>query len=166
MARLVLGGLNEETAFVERLRCGLRRRHHPWPLRLAGLRAHDLSFLYDSNEVCLCAERGCTSARRVRLDLTLDAPASPATRLSPAEVPALLGTVGLGEVPMLGRPSIWCPPGRDSAAVAGLATAAWAAGPRICWPASLTPAQRYPTHGAAHRPHCLHLEPWYTRIHI
>ena len=56
-------------------------------------------------------ERGRTS---VRLDLTLDVPASPATRLSPAEasalVAALLGTVGLGEVLALGRPSLWAPP--------------------------------------------------------
>ena len=65
------------------------------------LRAHDLNFLYESNAVCLCAECGCTSGRRVRLDLTLDAPASPATRLSPAEARTLLGTAGLGEVPTL-----------------------------------------------------------------
>ena len=73
------------------------------------LRAHDLAFLYDSDEVCLCAERGCTSGRRVRLDLTLDVAASPATRLSPAEARALLSTVGLGAVPTLGRPALWCP---------------------------------------------------------
>jgi hypothetical protein len=60
------------------------------------LRAHGLTFLYDSDKVCLCAERGCTSGHRVRLDLTLDAPASPATRHSPAEARALLGAVGLG----------------------------------------------------------------------
>ena len=36
------------------------------------LRAHNLAFLYDSSEVCLFAERGCTAGRRVRLDLTRD----------------------------------------------------------------------------------------------
>ena len=62
------------------------------------LRAQELNFFCDTNAVCLCAERGCMSGRRVHLDLTLDAPASPATRLSPIEARAILGTVGLGEV--------------------------------------------------------------------
>ena len=82
------------------------------------------------DEVCLCAERGCTSGRRVRLDLTLDVPTSPATRLSPAEARALLGAVGLGEVPTLDRPSRWhSPQGRPTAvaALAAAATAVWAA---------------------------------------
>ena len=77
------------------------------------LRAHDLNILYDSDAICLCVERGCTSDRRVRVrpDLTLDdsdsEPASPATALSPAEARALPGTVRPGEVPTLGRPSLW-----------------------------------------------------------
>ena len=101
-ARLVLGGLDEETAFVEYdVDCDADIiLGYDW------LRAHDLAFLYESNEVCLCAERGCTSGRRVRLDLTLDVAASPATRLSPAEARALLSTVGLGAVPTLGHPAL------------------------------------------------------------
>ena len=82
------------------------------------------------DEVCLCAERGCTSGSRVRLDLTLDVPTSPATRLSPAEARALLSAVGLGEVPTLDRPSRWhSPQGRPTAvaALAAAATAVWAA---------------------------------------
>ena len=67
------------------------------------LRTHGLAFLYDADEVCFCAERGCTSGRRVRLDLTLASPTSPATRLSTAEAHALLGLVGL-DAPPLGRP--------------------------------------------------------------
>ena len=101
-----LGGLDEETAFVENdVDC-----EADIILGYDWLRAHDLALLYDSDAVCLCAERGCTSGSRVRLDLTLDAAASPATRLSPAEACALLSTVGLGEVPTLGRPALWCPP--------------------------------------------------------
>jgi len=97
------------------------------------LRTHDLVFLDDSDEVCLCARSGCTSGRPIRLDLTLDAPISPATSLSPAEARALLGAVGLGDVPTLGRPSLWRSPGpraggRSSAVatLAAAATAAWA----------------------------------------
>ena len=98
----MLGGLNEDTSFVEfDVDCDADLiLGYDW------LRAHGLAFLYDSDEVCLCAERGCTSGRRVRLDLTLDTPASPATRLSPSEAHALLGLVGLGEAPTLGRPSL------------------------------------------------------------
>ena len=125
VAQLVLGALDEETAFVEfEVDCDADLiLGYDW------LRAHDLAFLYDSDEVCLCAERGCTSGRRVRLDLTLDAPTSPATRLSPAEARVLLGAVGLGEVPTLGRPSLWHPTGGRPATVAAFAaaaTAAWA----------------------------------------
>jgi hypothetical protein len=62
--------------------------------------------------------------------LTLAAPISLATRLSPAEARALLGAVGLGDIPTLGRPSLWRPPpgGRLSAVatLAKAATAAWA----------------------------------------
>ena len=35
------------------------------------LRAHDLTFLYDENQVCFCAERGGLSGRRIRADLIL-----------------------------------------------------------------------------------------------
>ena len=74
-AQLVLGGLDEETAFVEfDVDCDADLiLGYDW------LRAHDLAFLYSSDEVCLCAERGCTSGRRVRLDLTLNVPTSTAT---------------------------------------------------------------------------------------
>ncbi len=75
--RLVLGALydSEETAFVEfdvdsdaDIILG-----YDW------LRAHgDRTFLYDADEVCFCAERGCTSGRSIRLNLTLAAPTSPA----------------------------------------------------------------------------------------
>ncbi len=82
------------------------------------LREHCLAFLYDSDEVCLCAERGCTSGRLVHLELTLEAPASPATRLSQAEAQALLGLVGLDEALTLGRPALWVPPSGRSAPVA------------------------------------------------
>ena len=63
---------------------------------------------------------GCTSGRSVRLNITLDVPTSPATRLSPAEALALLGAVCLGEVPTLDRPSRWVAAWRP-AAVAALA---------------------------------------------
>ena len=57
--------------------------------------------------------------RQPGLDLTLDAPALQATRLSPAEACALFGTVSLsaGEMPTLGRPSLCrvCPPPRRGA---------------------------------------------------
>ncbi len=88
---------------------------------------HNLASLYDLNEVCLCAENGSTSGRRIRLDLVLDAPTSSATRLSPAEAHALLGAVGLGDVPTLRRPSLWRPLEGRSSAVATLAAAAAAA---------------------------------------
>lgn len=121
-ARLVLGALDEETAFVEfDVDCDADIiLGYDW------LRAHGLTFLYDANEVCFCAERGCTSGRRVRLDLTLSAPTSPATRLSATEAQALLGLVGLGAAPTLGRPSQWVPSTSGPAAGAALAAAAWA----------------------------------------
>jgi hypothetical protein len=91
------------------------------------LRAHDLAFLYASDAVCLCAERGCTSGRRVRLDLVSAAPASPALRLSPADATALLRDAGI-EVPLLGRPSLWTLRGGGlPAAVAAFVVAAAAA---------------------------------------
>ena len=62
------------------------------------LRAHDLAGLYDSDAVCICAGRGCTSGRRIHLDPRLDPPSSSVTRLKPAAARALLGTVCLGMV--------------------------------------------------------------------
>jgi hypothetical protein len=111
--RLVLGALDEETAFVE---CDVGCDAdiilgHDW------LHAHGLTFLYDADEVCFCAELGYTSGRRVRLDLTLAAPTSPATRLSATEAQALLGLVSLGAAPTLGRPSQWIPPSGCPAAL-------------------------------------------------
>ncbi len=74
------------------------------------LREHGLALLYDSDQVCLCAERGCTSGSHVCLELTLGAPASLATSLSHSEAQALLGLAGLGEAPTLGHTSLWVPP--------------------------------------------------------
>jgi hypothetical protein len=123
---LVLGGLDEETAFVEfDVDCDADLiLGYDW------LRAHDLAFLYDADQAGFCAERGCVSGRRVRLDLTLDQPATPALPLSAADLRALLGSAGLGPVPTLGRPSHWAPATRRSAMAATLTTAveaAWAA---------------------------------------
>ena len=89
---------------------------YDWP------RSRGLAFLYD--EVCICAERDCTSGRRGRLDLTLDGPASPATRLSPAEARALLGAAGLGLTSTLGRPSQRSSPTSCPAAAAAIQAAA------------------------------------------
>ena len=123
-AQLVLGGLDEETAFVEYdVDCDA-----DLILGYEWLRSHGLAFLYDTNEVCICAERDCTSGRRVRLDLTLDGPASPATRLSLAEARDLLGAVGLGPASTLGRPSQWSSPSGGSAAAAAIHEAVAAAG--------------------------------------
>ena len=47
---------------------------HDWP------RAHDYTFLYNSDAVCLCTQRGFASGRRVPLDPALDAADSPAMR--------------------------------------------------------------------------------------
>ena len=126
MAQLVLGGLDEETAFVEfDVDCDADIiLGYDW------LRAHDLAFLYDTDQACFCAERCCVSGRRVRLDLTLDQLVTPALPLSHADLRALLGSAGLGPVPTLGRPSHWAPATRRSAMAATLTTAveaAWAA---------------------------------------
>jgi len=125
-ARLVLGGLDEETAFVEfDVDCDADLiLGYDW------LRAHDLAFLYEEDQVCLCAERGCTSGRRVRLDLTLAGPSHTASRLTAMEARALLGAAGSGFGPVYRpeRPSRWRPPaGRPSlvAALAAAAEAAW-----------------------------------------
>ena len=120
--QLLLGGLDEEAAFVESDADSDADTilGHEWR------RAHDLSFLCDQNAVCLCAERGCMSGRRVRLDLTLDAPSSPATRLSrPWHRRPRQGA----DAP----PSVLLPPppaGRRSAvtALAAVAKATWADG--------------------------------------
>ena len=80
-AQLMFGGLDEKTALVEfGVDCD-----SDFNVRYEWLRAHDLNFLRDSNGFCICAARGSTSGRRVRLDLKLDGLASPATRLPPAE---------------------------------------------------------------------------------
>jgi hypothetical protein len=54
VAQLVLGGLDEETAFVEfDVDCDADTiLGYDW------LRAHDLAFFYDTDQACLCAERG------------------------------------------------------------------------------------------------------------
>ena len=65
---------------------------------------------------------------RVRLDLTLDGPSSPATRLSLAEARALLGAVGLGPACTLGCPYQWSSPTAGSAAAAAIQAAAAIAG--------------------------------------
>ena len=76
VAQLVLGGLDEETAFVEfDVDCDADIiLGYDW------LRAHDLAFLYDANQACRCAERDCVSSWRVLLDLTLDQPARLASK--------------------------------------------------------------------------------------
>jgi hypothetical protein len=92
------------------------------------LRAHDLAFIHEEDQVCLCAERGCASGRRVRLDLALAGPSSSASRLTAMEARALRGAMGFGPVDIQGRPSRRCPPaGRPSlvAALAAAAEAAW-----------------------------------------
>ena len=124
--QLILGGLDEETVFAEfDVDCDADLiLGYDW------LRAHDLAFLYDRDQACLCAESGCSSGRRVRLDLVLDQPAVPASRLAAADMRSLLGVVGLGSVPTLGRPSQWTSPaGRPAlaAALTAAADAAWAA---------------------------------------
>jgi hypothetical protein len=69
------------------------------------------------------------TGQRVRLDLTLDQPVTPASPLSAADLRALFGSAGLGPVPMLGRPSQWTPATRRPALAATLTAAveaAWA----------------------------------------
>ena len=92
-AQLVLGGLDEETAFVE---------------YDVGCDA-DIILGHDS-----CARTTTPSStsqmrlhfgQRVRLNLMLDVAASPATPAKSAEARVLLCTVGLGAVPTLGRPT-------------------------------------------------------------
>ncbi len=128
MVQLVLGGRDEETAFLEfDVDCDAEIiLGYDW------LRAHDLAFLYDANQACLCAERGCVSGRRVRPDLTLDQPAPQASPLSAADLHALLGSSCLCPVPLatLGHPSHWSPATRRPALAATLTAAveaAWAA---------------------------------------
>jgi hypothetical protein len=101
-------------------------------LRYGWLRAHDLTFLYKKDQVCLCAERGCTraSGRSVHwhLDLTLAGSSSAASHLTAMEARALLDAADFGPVDVPRSPSRWCPPdGRPSlvAALAAVAEAAW-----------------------------------------
>jgi hypothetical protein len=98
------------------------------------LRAHDLTFLYDENQVCFCAERGCLSGRRVRADLVLPGASSPdaASLLRGNQLLQLLGATGLPVVDPLNGPARWSRPlpGRFAAPSAYLAAAAqeaWAA---------------------------------------
>ena len=121
-AQLVLGGFDEETTLVEfDVDCNE-------DIVLGYDWLHSLAFLYDTNEVRICAERDCSSGRRIRLDLTLDGPASRAIRLSLAEARAQLGAVGLGPTCMLGCPSQWYSMTGGSAAAAAIQAAAAIAG--------------------------------------
>ncbi len=126
VAQLVLGCLDEEIAFVEfDVDC-----YADIILGYDWLLAHDLAFIYDTDQACFCAERCCVSGLRVRLDLMLDRLVTPALPLSAADLRALLGSAGLGPVPTLGRPSHWAPATRCLAMAATLTTAveaAWAA---------------------------------------
>ena len=90
---------------------------------LAGSGRQECGTASCTSQHIICAERGCASGRRVRLDLTLDGPASPATRLSLAEARAVLGAVGLGPACRLGRPSQWSSPTGGSAAGRDLSSA-------------------------------------------
>ena len=79
------------------------------------LRSHDLRFLYDSDQVCVCAERGCTSGRRLRLDVatpcaTQGGPA--AATLSVAELQRMLDSASLEAASRLPRPAFWRQIGR------------------------------------------------------
>ena len=98
------------------------------------LRAHDLTFLYDENQVCFCAEHGCLSGRRVRADLVLPGASSPdaASLLRGNQLLQLLGATGLPVADPLNGPARWSRPlpGRFAAPSAYLAAAAqeaWAA---------------------------------------
>ena len=98
------------------------------------LRAHDLTFLYDENQVCFCAERGCLSGRRIRADLIRPGASSPdaASLLRSNQLLQLLGVTGLAVADPLSGPARWSrpPPGRFAAHAAHLAAAAqdaWAA---------------------------------------
>ena len=98
------------------------------------LRAHDLTFLYDENQVCFCAERGGLSGRRIRADLILPGASSPdaASLLRGNQLLQLLGVTGLAVADPLSGPARWSrpPPGRFAAHAAHLAAAAqdaWAA---------------------------------------
>ena len=103
-AQLLLGGLDKEMASVE--------FDVDTILGYDRLRAHGFNFLYDeSDAVCLCAERGCTSGRRYRLNLTFDAPASPALCRSPAETLTPPGP----SAPMISRRSAVRSPGGGAA---------------------------------------------------
>ena len=70
---LNLGALEEPTVFtVFDLDCDADViLGFPW------LRSHGLAFVYEDSQVCFCEEAGCTSGRRVRMDLA-QASATPA----------------------------------------------------------------------------------------
>ena len=98
------------------------------------LQSHGLAFLYESQQVCLCAEAGCSSGRTVRLDLVRPSP-TPIGTASVLWGPALrrlIRTAGL-EVPAFPRPTLWTPPPPGGAAGAHAAMLAaaqedWASG--------------------------------------
>ena len=119
---LTLGTLEERTLFkftVFDLDCDADDiLGFPW------LRSHGLAFVYEDSQVCFCEEAGCTSGRRVRMDLA-QASATPAESSSVLRGPALLRMIreaGL-EVPTLPRPSLWTPPLPGMAATLAVAAA-------------------------------------------
>jgi hypothetical protein len=97
----------------------------PW------LRSHGLAFVYEDSQICFCAEAGCTSGRRVRMDLA-QASATPAEASSVLRGPALLRMIreaGL-EFPTVPRPSLWTPqlPGASATLTVAAAGEDWASG--------------------------------------
>jgi hypothetical protein len=77
---LSLGALEEPTHFtVFDLDCDADViMGFPW------LRSHGLVFVYEDPQVCFCSEAGCTSGRRVRMDLAR-------RQRRPPTLPLLLG---------------------------------------------------------------------------
>jgi hypothetical protein len=115
-ARLVLGGLDEETALVEfNVDCDADIILATDSLATTGCgRTTSPSSTRRTRVACANLERGCTSGRRMRLDLTLAGSSSTASRLTAIEAGALLGSAGFGPVTVdvQGRPSRRCPLGR------------------------------------------------------
>ena len=96
-ARLQLGALDETTRFIVfGVDCDA-----DLILGYSWLRAHGLAFLYESDQVCICAEAGCSSGLTVRLDLVRPSSA-PVTSAFVLRGPALHRLIR--EVPMLPRP--------------------------------------------------------------
>ena len=128
-ATLSLGALEEPTQFVVYdVDCDA-----DLILGYTWLRSHDLAFLYEADQICFCAERGCTSGRRIRLDVVRPEQRPPAAGTSPilkrGELFRMLSEVGLGPVSPLSRPYQWSPPTAArgaSATLSAAATDAWA----------------------------------------